>query len=122
MTNSHAIGIEAEGANEKWPAAQYDAYVRLVRALLDEFDLPTSRALRHAETCSPAGRKVDASFNGDQVDTNEGDSDPRVDHDALVENPVEYVDKTGSARCALNSHFLPTFPLSRLPLGKLTSV
>ena len=65
MTNPHAIGIEAEGANEAWPAAQYDAYVRLVRALLDEFDLPTSRALRHAETCSPAGRKVDASFNGD---------------------------------------------------------
>lgn len=65
MTNPHAIGIEAEGANEAWPKAQYDAYVRLVRALLDEFDLPTSRALRHAETCSPAGRKVDASFNGD---------------------------------------------------------
>lgn len=65
MTNPYAVGIEAEGANEKWPAEQYDAYVRLVRALLDEFDLPTSRALRHAETCSPAGRKVDASFNGD---------------------------------------------------------
>lgn len=64
MTNPHAVGIEAEGANEKWPAAQYNAYVRLVRALLDEFDLPTSRALRHAETCSPAGRKVDASFDG----------------------------------------------------------
>ena len=65
MTNPHAIGIEAEGANEPWPAEQYDAYASLVRALLDEFDLPTSRALRHAETCSPAGRKVDASFNGD---------------------------------------------------------
>lgn len=65
MTNPHAIGIEAEGANEPWPAEQYDAYVRLVGALLDEFDLPTSRALRHAETCSPAGRKVDASFDGD---------------------------------------------------------
>lgn len=64
MTNSHAIGIEAEGANEPWPAEQYDAYVQLVRALLDEFDLPTSRALRHAETCSPEGRKVDASFDG----------------------------------------------------------
>lgn len=65
MTNSHAIGIEAEGAMEDWPKAQYDAYLKLVRALLDEFDLSESRALRHAETCSPPGRKSDASFNGD---------------------------------------------------------
>ena len=64
MTNPHAIGIEAEGAMEPWPRQQYDAYVRLVRALLDEFDLPVSRALRHAETCSPPGRKPDASFSG----------------------------------------------------------
>lgn len=62
MTNSHAIGIEAEGANEAWPQTQYDAYVALVRALQDEFGA-TPR--RHAETCSPPGRKVDASFNGD---------------------------------------------------------
>lgn len=64
MTNSHAIGIEAEGAMEAWPTAQYQAYLRLVRALIDEFDLGTSRALRHAETCSPPGRKTDASFSG----------------------------------------------------------
>lgn len=64
MTNSHAIGIEAEGAMEAWPAAQYQAYLRLVRALIDEFNLGTSRALRHGETCSPPGRKTDASFPG----------------------------------------------------------
>lgn len=64
MTNSHAIGIEAEGAMEDWPKEQYQAYLRLVRALLDEFDLDESRALRHAETCSPPGRKPDASFSG----------------------------------------------------------
>lgn len=64
MTNSHAIGIEAEGAMEAWPAAQYQAYLRLVRALVDEFNLGTSRALRHGETCSPPGRKTDASFSG----------------------------------------------------------
>lgn len=64
MTNKHAIGIEAEGSMESWPQTQYDAYVRLVRALLDEFGLPESRALRHAETCSPKGRKNDASFSG----------------------------------------------------------
>lgn len=64
MTNSHAIGIEAEGAMEDWPKAQYDAYLKLVRALVDEFGLGTSRALRHGETCSPPGRKTDASFSG----------------------------------------------------------
>ena len=69
MTNSYAIGIEAEGAMEDWPPAQYEAYLKLVRALLDEFDLPESRALRHAETCSPPGRKNDASFNGNTFRT-----------------------------------------------------
>lgn len=64
MTNPYAIGIEAEGAMEDWPKEQYEAYLKLVRALLDEFDLSESRALRHAETCSPPGRKNDASFNG----------------------------------------------------------
>lgn len=64
MTNPHALGIEAEGAMEAWPAEQYRAYVLLVAALLTEFDLATGRALRHAETCSPPGRKIDASFDG----------------------------------------------------------
>lgn len=64
MTNPHAIGIEAEGALEAWPAGQYRAYVLLVAALLTEFGLANGRALRHAETCSPPGRKIDASFDG----------------------------------------------------------
>lgn len=64
MTNPHAVGIEAEGAMESWPAQQFRAYVLLVAALLTEFGLANGRALRHAETCSPAGRKVDASFSG----------------------------------------------------------
>lgn len=64
MTNPHAVGIEAEGALEAWPAGQYRAYVLLVAALLTEFGLANGRALRHAETCSPPGRKIDASFDG----------------------------------------------------------
>lgn len=59
-TNSHAIGIEAEGAMEKWPQRQYDAYVRLCRALADEFGVPV---MGHKETASPPGRKNDPSFN-----------------------------------------------------------
>ena len=61
MTNPHAIGIEAEGAMEAWPKAQYDAYVRLVAALANEF--PGVQILGHKESASPPGRKNDPSFN-----------------------------------------------------------
>lgn len=60
MTNPHAIGIEAEGAMEPWPKQQYDAYVRLVAALRNEFG---AQVLGHKETASPPGRKSDPSFN-----------------------------------------------------------
>ena len=60
MTNPHAIGIEAEGAMEAWPKQQYDAYVRLVAALRNEFG---AQVLGHKESASPPGRKSDPSFN-----------------------------------------------------------
>ena len=60
MTNPHAIGIEAEGAMEPWPKQQYDAYVRLVAALRNEFG---AQVLGHKESASPPGRKADPSFN-----------------------------------------------------------
>jgi N-acetylmuramoyl-L-alanine amidase-like protein len=68
FTRQHAIGIEAEaigtpGAKGDWPAAQMDSYVRLCRALADEFERPTSSVLGHKETCSPRGRKSDPSFD-----------------------------------------------------------
>src|SRR5438552_1499996 len=50
------------------------------------------------------GRHHDAGFNGDEVDTYEGDSDPRVDDDALVEDAVEHVDQTAAACCAFYCH------------------
>ena len=60
MTNPHAIGIEAEGAMEAWPKQQYDAYVRLVAALRNEFG---AQVLGHKESASPPGRKSDPSFS-----------------------------------------------------------
>src|SRR5213075_3239546 len=36
----------------------------------------------------------DARFNRDQIDADEGDTNPRVDDDTFVEDPVQYVNKT----------------------------
>lgn len=68
FTREHAIGIEAEaigtpGAKGDWPAVQMDSYVRLCRALADEFKRPTSSVLGHKETAAPRGRKADPSFD-----------------------------------------------------------
>lgn len=63
--NLHAIGIEAEndGRGEKWEAAQYDSYVKLCRALRDEFKLSTNDILGHKEIAVPRGRKIDPTFD-----------------------------------------------------------
>lgn len=68
-TNSHAIGIEAEaegvpGDREDWPPKQRESFVRLCRALVNEFPGVQIADVRgHKETCSPAGRKSDPSFS-----------------------------------------------------------
>jgi hypothetical protein len=72
-TNSYAIGIEAEaiglpGSKSDWPPKQMDSYVRLCRALVDEFpgvDVDDVRA--HKETCAPPGRKSDPTFDMDML-------------------------------------------------------
>lgn len=65
--NSHAIGIEAENTglsnDSPWPKHQMDAYAKLCKALANEFSIPVSRVVGHKEACSPAGRKVDPTFN-----------------------------------------------------------
>lgn len=64
--NWHAIGIEAEhDGYAPWPAAQYDAYVRLCRALCDHYGLDASRVQGHKEIAKPAGRKPDPTFDMD---------------------------------------------------------
>ena len=63
-SNSHSIGIEAEATGvSSWPAAQMDAYAKLCKALIDEFNLPVSRVIGHAEAAVPRGRKVDPNFS-----------------------------------------------------------
>lgn len=66
-SNSYAIGIEAEnnGVGEAWGTEIMESYVRLVRALLEEFSLPLSAVLGHKEIAVPRGRKIDPSFSMD---------------------------------------------------------
>jgi hypothetical protein len=62
QANAYAIGIEAENtgrADDRYPPAQLDAMVRLVRALTDRYDIPHVRVLGHREICDPPGRKID---------------------------------------------------------------
>lgn len=63
--NATSIGIEAanNGTGEAWSTKQLDAYVKLVRALIDEFKLPVSRVYGHKEIAIPKGRKVDPNFS-----------------------------------------------------------
>ena len=62
--NWRSIGIEAEHDGlSPWPAAQYDAYVRLVAALAEHYGIPVSRVMGHKEVAVPAGRKVDPNFD-----------------------------------------------------------
>lgn len=70
--NLYSIGIEAEntGLGEPWPAVQMESYVRLVRALIDEFGLDVSRVYGHKEVAytesGRLGRKPDpAGINMD---------------------------------------------------------
>jgi hypothetical protein len=66
-TNGHRIGIEALAAgdewSEDWPSAQMDAYARGCKALADHYGFPVSEVLGHKETCKPAGRKPDPTFD-----------------------------------------------------------
>lgn len=60
--NSHLIGIEGEHAEgDSWPAAQMDAYVRGVAALLTYLKQPVTRCIAHKEW-TPS-RRNDPSFD-----------------------------------------------------------
>src|SRR5262249_51564839 len=48
----------------------------------------------------------DARLDCDQVDTDQGDSHPGIDHDALVEHAVEHVDQAGRTGRSLYGHRL----------------
>lgn len=67
--NSHSIGIEAEntGTGQEWPAAQLDAYVKLCKALIDEFGFTSSAVIGHKEAAVPAGRKIDPNFSNPKI-------------------------------------------------------
>src|SRR5713226_5640549 len=50
------------------------------------------------------GRDHDARLAGEQVDAHERHANPSVNHDALVEYPVENVDEVAAAGGALTRH------------------
>ncbi|CAF2860840.1 unnamed protein product [Rotaria sp. Silwood2] len=69
--NSNAIGIEAEGVgllateggHAHWPEAQYQSYVKGVKALQKAYRVSTARVLGHKEAAVPKGRKIDPKFS-----------------------------------------------------------
>lgn len=60
--NRFSIGIELENLNDgrdKYPQAQQDALLWLVRNKVQQYSIPRSRLVRHAEIALPPGRKTD---------------------------------------------------------------
>ena len=69
--NALAIGIEAEHPGVgPWPQVQYQAYVALVAALCEHYDIPTAQVRGHKEAAVDSrgrkGRKTDPNFDMDQ--------------------------------------------------------
>lgn len=62
--NWRSIGIEAEHDGvSSWPPVQHAAYVRLVAALVEHYEVPLSNVQGHKEVAEPSGRKVDPNFD-----------------------------------------------------------
>lgn len=65
--NTNFIGIEAENTglsnDNPWPDRQYEAYVRCVAALLTHEGLDANDCCGHKEYATPAGRKIDPTFD-----------------------------------------------------------
>ena len=64
--NSRAIGIEAEASGARpIEGVQLTAYLQLVRALMDHYNVPVSHVESHGEVAIPRGRKNDIRNNMD---------------------------------------------------------
>jgi hypothetical protein len=62
--NWHSIGIEAEHDGlSGWSPIQHSAYVRLVAALVEHYEIPLSNVQGHKEVARPLGRKTDPNFD-----------------------------------------------------------
>ena len=58
------------------------------------------------------GRDHDARFDRDQVDADQGNSNPGVDHDAFIQDSIQYINQTGTAGNTFNCHANPPANLS----------
>jgi hypothetical protein len=45
------------------------------------------------------GRHDGARLHGDQVEADERDADPRIDHDTLIQHPIENIGHAGVTTC-----------------------
>src|SRR5581483_7172635 len=63
----------------------------------------SSHGFRILQVCVD-GRHDDPRLNRNQIDADEGNTHPRVDDDALVENAIKDVDETRSAGGSFNGH------------------
>lgn len=63
--NRDFLGVEAEndGKGEVWPEAQLESYARGVACILKRLKADASMAAGHKEYATPAGRKVDPTFD-----------------------------------------------------------
>lgn len=65
--NEHRIGIEAlaagDGWSQDWPQAQMEAYAHGCALLAKHYGFSIAEVRGHKETCAPAGRKIDPSFD-----------------------------------------------------------
>lgn len=60
--NGYSLGVELENINDgddKYPQAQLDATLWLVRNKVAQYKIPKSRLVKHAEIAVPPGRKTD---------------------------------------------------------------
>lgn len=67
ITNYNSIGIEVVSAGTEFTKAQVNALNKLVRALMDDFDVPKSRVVRHYD----ASRKSCPSYYAGSTSTKE---------------------------------------------------
>lgn len=109
QSNAWAIGIEAAhsgSVNDPWPPVQYDAYVRLCRALADHYNRPTSSVLGHKEVAKPTGRKSDPTFDMDEFRAKVAEKEEDVElTDIVGTNPASGAANTVKDALNISQHY-----------------
>lgn len=123
-SSSRTIGVEAEhDGRSPWPAAQYEAYLLLCRALVVYLNVTPERVCGHKEWALPAGRKVDPTFDmamfRRQLGIPQEDDMPLSDEDVERIAEAVYAKTNGDAIAILRG---PTHPSLTRILALLTKI